>query len=193
MSAAIDPADARPFVTTLIGRGQFDERGQLSTYQVPPGRYYLRINNPPPGWTLDHATVSGRDISNVPVTLDRDLTGLVITFTDRPSSLSGQVTSSSGSPDPTATVLVFPADPRAWTDYGALPRRLLAVRVDRDGRYLAERVPAGEYMVVAIADESSADWQDPIVLRTLSRLATTVTLTEGESRSLPLKTATVRR
>ena len=191
MTATIDPADGRPFVSTTMGRGQFDEQGRLSTYQLPPGRYYLRINNPPPGWTLKRATVGGRDISNVPITLDRDVTGVVIMFTDNPSSLSGQVNSASGAPDPTATVLVFPADPGAWTDYGGFPHRLFAIRVDRDGRYHAPRLPAGNYLAVAIADESTADWQDPTVLQTLSRLATTITVGDGEARSLPLKT--VRR
>jgi hypothetical protein len=188
MTATIDPADGRPFVTATIGRGQFDEEGRLSTYQIPPGRHYLRINNPPPGWTLKHATVDGRDISNVPLTLDRDVTGVVITFTDRPASLSGQVSGAAGAPDSSAAVLVFPKDPAAWTDYGLFPRRLLAVRADREGRYLVERLPPGDYMVVAVADESTADWQDPVVLRALSRLATTVTIGDGEARSLPLKT-----
>ena len=95
--------------------------------------------------------------------------------------------------NPTATVLVFPADPGAWIDYGALPHRLVAVRVDRDGQYHAARLPAGDYLVVAIADESSADWHDPTVLQTLSRVSTKVTLADGDARSLTLKTTAASR
>jgi hypothetical protein len=193
MSATIDPADGRPFVSTTVTRGQFDEQGRLSTYQLPPGRYYLRINNPPPGWTLKGAVLGGRDIANVPLTLDRDVSGLVITFTDKPSSLAGQVTATTGAPDPSATVLLFPAEPAGWTDFGALPHRLLALRVDRAGRYRAERLPPGEYLVVALPAESSADWQDPTMLQALSRVATKITLSEGDAQSLSLKTTAVRR
>jgi hypothetical protein len=193
MTATFDPADARPLVSATIGRGQFDDRGQLSSYQLPPGRYYLRINNAPPGWTLKIATVNGRDISNLPVTLERDVTGVAIAFTDRPSSLGGQVQNASGAPDPAATVLIFPADSGGWSDTGGFPRRLRAVRVDRDGRYRTEGLPAGDYLVVAVADESSMNWQDPDVLRALARAATTIALGDGESRSVPLKTTAVPR
>jgi hypothetical protein len=191
MYATFDPADARPLVGSTISRGQFDERGRLSSYQLPPGRYYVRINNAPPGWTLKSATANGRDISNVPVSLDADVTGLLITFTDRPSTLSGQVHNATGAVDPSATVLLFPADSSAWTDYGGFPGRLRAIRVDRNGQYRTDGLPAGDYLAVAIAEESSANWQDPRVLKALSRLATPITLGDGDSRSASLKTLAV--
>jgi hypothetical protein len=188
MSATFDPADARPLVSVTIGRGQFDDMGQLSSYQLPPGRYYLRINNPPPGWALKSAMYGGRDISNVPVLLDRDATGITISFTDRPSSLSGQVTNAAGEPDSTATVLVFPSDSAAWIDTGGLPHRIRAIRVDREGRYQTTGLPAGDYISVAIPEETADNWQDPAVLRTLARAGTTVAIRDGESKSLALKT-----
>ena len=193
MSATFDPADARPIVSITIGRGQFDERGQLSSYQLPPARYFLRINNPPAGWVLKSAMWNGRDVSNVPLSLDTDVSGLVITFTDRPSTLSGQVQTASGASDPSATVLVFPADPGAWTDYGGFPRRLLAIRVDPNGHFQTPNLPAGNYLLAAVPDESSANWQDPKVLQRLARQATSITLGEGEGRSTSLKTLTVSR
>jgi hypothetical protein len=191
MTATLDAADARPLISVTVGRGQFDDNGQLSTYQLPPGRYYLRINTPPPGWTLKGATYNGRDISNVPVMLDRDVTGITVTFTDRPASLSGQVTNASGQPDSSATVLVFPSDSAAWTDTGDFPRHIRAVRVDRDGRYQTVGLPAGDYLVAAIPDEATANWQDAAVLRSLARVATSVTIADGDSKSMSLRT-TVR-
>ena len=191
MYATFDPADARPLVGSTISRGQFDERGRLSSYQLPPGRYYVRIDNQPPGWTLKSATLNGRDVSNVPLALDADVTALVIAFTDRPSTLSGHVQNATGAPDPSATVLVFPADSGAWMDSGAFPRRLRAVRVDRNGQYQTAGLPAGDYLLVAIPDESSANWQDPKVLQALARLATSITLGDGETRSASLKTMAV--
>jgi len=193
MSATFDPADARPLVSSTIGRGQFDERGRLSSYQLPPGRYYVRINNPPAGWVLKSAMLNGRDVSNVPLLLDADVTALVMTFTDRPSTLSGQVQNATGASDPSATVLVFPADTGAWTDYGDFPRRLRAVRVDRNGQFQTANLPAGDYLIVAIPEQSSANWQDPKVLQVLSRTATALTLGDGETRSATLKTSSVSR
>lgn len=193
MSVTFDPADARPLVSATIGRGQFDDNGYLSSYQLPPGRYYVRLNGAPPGWTFKSAMVNGRDISNVPVMLDRDITTLNIVFTDRPSMLAGQVHDASGGADGSATVLVFPADTTGWVDYGSAPRRLRAIRVGRDGHYQTTGLPAGEYMVVAVSDESTANWQDPIMLKALTRLATRVELADGESRSQLLRTAVVQR
>jgi hypothetical protein len=193
MSATFDPADARPLVTATVMRGQFDNDGYLSSYQLPPGRYYVRINGVPAGWTFKSAMLNGRDLSNTPVMLDRDVTNLSITFTDAPSELAGQVHDGSGVPDSSATVLVFPADSAAWIDYGAFPRRLREIRVGRDGFYRTAGLPAGEYLVVAVAAESTANWQDPPVLKSLARVATSVVVTEGESRSVTLRTVAVPR
>jgi hypothetical protein len=193
MSATFDPADARPLVSITIGRGQFDERGRLSSYQLPPGRYYVRVNNAPVGWMLKSAMLNGRDVSNVPLSLDADVTALVMTFTDRPSTVSGQVQNATGASDPSATVLVFPADPGAWTDYGDFPRRLRAIRVDRNGQFQTANLAPGDYLLVAIPEDSSANWQDPKVLQALARLGTSITLGDGETRSATLKTSVVAR
>lgn len=193
MSAAFDPADARPMASATIGRGQFDNDGYLSSYQLPPGRYYVRINGAPSGWTLKSAVLNGRDVSNVPVMLDRDVSNLIVTFTDAPATLSGQVHSGAGVPDPSATVLVFPADAAAWIDYGNFPRRLREIRVGLDGHYRTAGLPPGDYFVVAVADEATANWQDPRVLKALAREATSVVIADGESRALTLRTVAVPR
>ena len=158
---------------------------------MPAGRYYLRINNAPPGWTLPSAIWNGRDISDLPFELDRDVSGVAITFTDRPSTLSGQVQNVSSAADASATVLIFPADSGSWIDYGGFPRRLRAVRADKDGRFMAIGFPAGTYLVAAVAEEASAEWQNPQTLKALARLATKITLADGEARQLDLTTVTV--
>jgi Carboxypeptidase regulatory-like domain len=193
MTATFDPADARPVVSATVVRGQFDNDGYLSSYQLPPGRYYVRINGVPAGWTLKAAMLNGRDMSNEPVMLDRDVSTLMVTFTDAPATLSGQVHDGSGVADTSATVLVFPADAAAWINYGAFPRRLREIRVGRDGHYRSAGLPPGDYLVVAIPDESTANWQDPAVLKALARSATSVVIAEGESRTLALRTSVVSR
>lgn len=191
MTVAFDSADGRPLPAIAIGRGLFDAEGQFSGYQLPPGRYYLRVNNPPPGWTLKSATIDGQDVSNVPLKVEHDVNGVVVTFTDHPAEVNGQTQDASGARDAAATVLIFPAESASWSDYGTNPRRLRSIRVDKDGSYRAVGIPAGDYLVVAIADEATSDWQDPKTLQALARVATAVTLAEGEARSLILKTVTV--
>jgi hypothetical protein len=102
--------------------------------------------------------------------------------------ISGQVQTTSSAPDPSATVLIFPADPASWVDYGAFPRRLRAIRVNRDGRFEAAGLPAGDYRVVAIDEEASANWQDPATLQALARLATAITVSGEGSYTVTLKT-----
>jgi hypothetical protein len=92
-----------------------------------------------------------------------------------------------------ATVLVFPADSGAWADYGAFPRRLRAIRADRNGHFETANLPAGDYLLVAIAEESSANWQDPQVLKRLTPVATPITLGDGDARSVSLKASMVPR
>ena len=193
ISVTFDPADARPLVSPTLGRGQIDESGQLSSYQLPPGRYHVRVSNAPAGWHLKSAIANGQDVSNVALNLDRDVAGIIISFTDRTGSLSGQVNDATGVPDATATVLVFPASPSGWSDYGSFPRRLVAIRVDRLAQFKSGALPAGDYLAVAVPDDASANWQDPAVLKALARSATAVSIAEGEPRSVVLRTAAVPR
>jgi hypothetical protein len=191
--ATFDPADGRPPGVFNMVQGRFDADGRLSSYELVPGKYFLRINNPPAGWTLKSAMFDGHDISNVPLSLDGDVSGVVITFTDRVSEINGSVQRGAGAKDAGATVLIFPAESTSWTDYGANPRRLRSVRADKDGVYRATGLPAGNYLVIAVSDESVNNWQDPASLQALARLATTVRLADGETRSQDLKTVMVPR
>ena len=111
-----------------------------------------------------------------------------ITFTNRPSTLAVQVQNASGAADASATVLLFPADAASWTDYGAFPYRLRAVRVDKDGRCTVFGLPAGKYLIAAVDDEASLNWQNPRTLQSLARLSTAIAVADGESQQVALRT-----
>ena len=78
--------------------GQVDAGLQFKTYGVPAGKYFVHPMGPATsGWTFKAAMYQGRDVADVPLDLDSaDVSGVVITFTDRPTELSGTVESSSG-------------------------------------------------------------------------------------------------
>jgi hypothetical protein len=147
------------------------------------------VDSPPKGWTIKSAILGGRDICDVPLPLEsNDVTGLVVTFTDRPSQLSGTVRNAQGRPDEDATVLVFPVD-GVWTDLGPSPRRMRSLRASRTGAFGFSGLPAGDYFIIAVNDAVAASWQEPAFLQKLARAATRTSLADGQTASLTLSTA----
>jgi hypothetical protein len=156
--------------------------------------YFVRVTgNPVPGWWLSSIQLDGRDVADSPLELGTtDITGIVVTFTDRPTSLSGGVHDQSGSADGDATVLIFPDETAMWKHYGQNPRRLQSLRTARDGSYSIRGLPAGEYYVAAVAGDVSLDWREPDFLQRLAGSASRVRLVEGESATQDLRSREVR-
>ena len=186
ISVTLDPADGR---NAGSARGRVDAAGSFTTIGVMPGKYFLKSAGAPQGWTFKGATIGGRDITDAPFEIEgSDIGGVVLTFTDRPSSLAGSVTGSSGGgTDPQAAVIIFPAERELWTGYGTSPRRLRNVRADTKGAYTISNVPPGRYYVVAVREALAAEWQDPKFLETLANEATPVTIGEGQTMTQALK------
>jgi len=195
VSIQVDRADASQasFTQFSLVRGVVDSSGQFRTHQLPAGRYVLRATGALPGWTFKSATLGGRDITDTPFDLSgEDLAGVAVNFTDRVTELSGAARDAKG-PDSTATVFVFPGDPKLWTDHGPAPRRFRTARVGSDGSYRIPSLPAGEYLVAALRPGATADWIDPRFLQKVAPLATRITLMEGEKKGLDVEVREVRR
>src|SRR5262249_15942021 len=153
--------------------------GQFTTPGLAGGRYLLRASAVS-GWVMKSALYQGRDISDVPIDLDSaDISGVVITYTDQPSEISGTVQGASGV-DADASRIAFPNDCGAWTGNGATPRRLRLIRVGPTGTYKLTGLPAGSYYLAAVPDEFTSDWQDTKFLASLAAAATQVTLDDGQ-------------
>ena len=184
VNVSLEPADQRAGVSA--GRGRIDSTGTFATVGVPPGRYFVRVGGAYQGWTFQSAMVNGRDASVVPVEFDSaDLGGVMLTFTDRPSELSGQV--QSDGPLEGATVLVFPAESSAWVGYGSGSRRFSSTRADKQGNFKIMNLPAGDYLAVAIPDKMANDWQNPKFLETLVPEAARVHVRDGDKVTASLK------
>jgi hypothetical protein len=194
MRITLDPADGSPSGdgTLALETGRSEESGDFRTYGVPPGRYVVRVSVLPAGWFLKSALYQNRDVADMPIELlSKDVSGVVITFTDRPSSVAGTVRGADG-PDPTAVVLAYPVDSAAWSSSGALSRRMRTARAAKDGSYSLPALPAGEYYIVAVREDQVGEWQDPALLQALSRDAQTVRLADGEQKTQNLVSATIR-
>jgi hypothetical protein len=189
IAIVMDPADGRTTALSSAYRAQIDPGGRFYSIGLPPGRYLLRIDRPPRGWTLKSAVVNGGDICDVPLTLaNGDIGGLVLTFTDQPTTIAGLVRDAQGRADDDATVLIFPADGN-WADRGPSPRRVRAVRASHTGAFSTSGVPAGEYFVVAVSDAQASNWQDQEFLARLGRVANRLALNSGQAVNLSLTTA----
>ena len=157
---------------------------------IPGGRYRVRVSNSPAGWMFKSAALNGVDVSEMPFDFSRDVSDLVITFTDRWTGVSGVV---QGTGADAAVVLVFPADAQAWTNYGTTSRRLKSTRPNAQGRFGLSSLPPGDYFIVAIPDEQSSDWTDPKTLDALARLATQISIGDGDHRTIDLRVREVGR
>ena len=169
---------------SLDGRVAAD--GSFKTAGYSAGRYIANVlpNTVPAGWSVKSITYNGRDISVEPVELtDTDLSSIVVTFTDKSTTLSGTATGPSGAVAG-AEILVFPADSMAWKEIGVVGRRSRVERVAESGAFSIAGLPAGDYFVAALAGSQPGDRQDPALLSAVIGTATRVTLQDGGSATV---------
>jgi hypothetical protein len=169
--------------------GRLAADGSFKTTGYPAGRYIANVlpSTVPAGWSVKSITYNGRDISVEPVELgDADISGVLVTFTDKTTTLSGTVVTDGKGPAATAEVVVFPADSVAWKDIGVAARRSRVERVSETGAYSITGLPPGDYFVAAIAGSRPGDRQDPSLLAALMPIARRVTLADGGNTALQL-------
>jgi hypothetical protein len=184
---SLEPVDRPPAPAPVAGTMA---DGALTLAGYLPGRYRVRVSNSPAGWMFKSAMLNGVDVSETPFDFTRDVSDLVLTFTDRWSGISGHA---QGADADGATVLVFTTEAQKWQGAGSNPRRLRSARANARGEFGISSLPPGDYYVTAIREEDAGDWRDPAVLEALARGATQITITEGEHKSIDVTVREVRR
>jgi hypothetical protein len=182
-SQGSDPSAATITITPampLLGiasppQAKADPDGRFTIAGVAPGQYLLRYSGP---GAMKSAILNGVDTLDFPleVPADDDVSGVVITLTDRFGGVDGSVTTAAGVPSPNVTIIVAPVDERYWLP-GA--RRILTTRPATDGWYQFASLPSGSYMIGAVDDLEQGQQFDRDFLHTLAGAAVRVTVTDG--------------
>lgn len=159
-----------------------DASGRFTFSGVVPGAYRLRVNAGTPGWVSRSALVGGVDVLDFPLEVrpDTNVTGMVVTLSNRAAGLSGTLQDAMGRPTSQYMVVLFPSDSRYWVP---MARRIHAVRPGTDGRFVFGDLPAGNYRLTAVIDAEPGQWYDPAFLRQILGASIPVALSEGETRT----------
>lgn len=101
------------------------------------------------------------------------------------AAVSGRARDQNGQPATLGYVILFARDPRAWAPPS---RRIFGVRPDQNGRYVFPDVPAGDYLITAVADIEPGDWFNPDVLARLAPTAAPVRIRRADALEIDLET-----
>jgi hypothetical protein len=131
--------------------------------------------------------LNGIDLLDAPLAVSgRDVDGIVITYTDRPTELSGTLQTPAGVPTGDYFIIVFATDRGFWTPS---TRRSVMARPASTGKYILRNLPPGEYFVAAVTDVEQGEWFDSAFLERLIAASARITLAESEKRTLDLRIA----
>ena len=159
----------------------FQTDGSWRLRGVPPGAFTLFPFVQAPlttTWWLRSAMLNGRDLLDGPfdVQAGQDLSGIVLTFTDRHSELSGTLTTAAGRAATDYFIIVCPTDPKLWTPGS---RRVKSLRPASDGSFSVKDLPAGDYVIAALTDVAPGEWNDPAWLAAVAPAGAPVKITDG--------------
>jgi hypothetical protein len=193
MSVTLTPADGRtlPSSQNFSTADRVDQDAQFKTFGYPPGKYLVSVTNGPAAnrWLLKSVTAGGRDVIDEGIDLkDSDVGDVVITYTDKIGSLTGNVRTPAGALSATATAIAFPADYQTWIANGMNAQRSRTAVATKKGVFTMTGLPAGEYLLVAFDDTDLGDPRDPAFVEAVARVATRVTLGDADTKAQDLST-----
>ena len=185
---AISP-DGAPPLRALAGRalgsGRVNADGTFEVHGLF-GPHYLRPQNIPSGWMLKSVQLDGTDITDTPFDFrtGNNMTGAVVTLTDRLSEITGSVRDARGQSAADYVLVVFPEDAKLW---GAASRFVQTTRPNQNGVFSIKGLPAGRYLAAVVPSLENGLQNDRAVLERLRTGAEGFSLTEGGVVNLNLQ------
>ena len=167
--------------------GVVDATGRFSVTGVVPGRYRVMASGAQ-GWRLSSSIVSGQDTLDFPIEVkpSQNVSGLVITMTDKEAELTGAIVDEKGQPAPDYTIVLYAAEREFWTPGS---RRIFTQRPGTDGQFTFRNMPPGDYRVAPVLDPEPGTWFDPAFLQQLDSNALRVPIGAGEKKVQNLRIA----
>jgi hypothetical protein len=141
----------------------------------------------PDGWMLKSITVNGQDVTDVPLDIapGQTVADVHVLLTDRVTEVNGRIADARNTALTDATVLIFPAEEGRW---GFQSRFIRSTRADKEGRFRIRGLPAhSEYLAIAVQGLEDGQGSDPEYLATIRNRATTLSLKDGETKTLDLR------
>jgi protocatechuate 3,4-dioxygenase beta subunit len=151
-----------------------------------PGRHTVGLERVPPGWYVKVVRVDRVDVtdSTINVMAHQDIGGVEIELGVHPTLVTGTVNGTRGVLPKNHTVVIFSHDQRHW---GGASRYVATSIVTPDWHFSVSALPSGEYYAAAIDSPDHGRSADPEFLARLRLTASTLSLREGETRTLALK------
>ena len=165
------------------GGGRVDAEGRFTFAGVVPDSYrFVERWNAPAArdkWAIKSSTANGREAFEAPLRVNPNETvDWTVTYTDKPTSLTGVFQDRGGRAATEYYILVFASDRKHWTPGS---RRTHMTRPATDGAFSVKGLPPGEYFLAALSDLETGEWNDPALLEQLAGSAAKVTLRDGET------------
>jgi hypothetical protein len=183
----LEPADGD---LSLYVRARTPPRGPNEVIPIPvpftiagvlPGRYVFGSVSAGQ-FVVEAIEWRGRDLLTSPLEVegDRDISGVVIRMSSKPTLVTGSVSTANG-PASTGVVVMFPATPSVWRNVGLTAMLFKTASIAATGSYNFSMLTPGDYFLAAIPDEDRLKWTDPDYLASIAGLATRVSVSPGST------------
>ena len=191
------PQDLRPSHVFVEAALLDHQSGEMATGDGPPvarddwtfelhglrGRGFIRAGSPTEDWQMKRVRRDGVDVTDTPLEFSSDVDNIEIELTNRVTTVSGTVSTDHNAIALDATVIVFADDDSKW---GPHSRFIESARPDQQGQFTIRALPPGKYVAIAVEYLEPGDERDPDLLAGWRRHGTSLTLSEGETRTLDL-------
>jgi len=170
-----------------LGGGRVNADGAFELRGIA-GPSVIRVQGAPSGWALKSVVIEGTDVTDKAFEFKpgNNISGAIITLTNRVTELSGSVRDGRGQPVADYVVVVFPEDNKLW---GALSRYVQTSRPNQNGTFTIKALPPGRYVAAVVPSLENGTQNDPALLEQLRMGAETFSLADGQTLNLNLKMA----
>jgi len=183
----IEALPASALMQAFLARGSITRMGLDGAFELKDllGVRQLRVRSAPPGWLTKAIGYKSRNLLDTDIEFKggEHLAGVQVFLTDRRAELSGVVLDAQQTPLQRYSVVVFPEDERLLRD----PRRLARLaRPNQAGQFRIDDLLPGTYRVAAVSAVDTSQWLNADYLRRFLPIATRITVTESEKKSIVL-------